>query len=132
MKLCPCCSNKRYLDCCGAYLVKKQLPETPEALMRSRYTAFVEDNIQYIKRTMRGPALADFNKDPFREKVQWLDLNVIQSYIEPDDPDVGYVEFKARYKFNKKIFCIHENSKFNKINNKWFYVSGELFTDPET
>lgn len=125
MKLCPCGTQKRYLDCCGAYLLKKALPSTPEALMRSRYTAFVEGDIRYIRQTMYGEALANFNKQAIKKKVQWVKLEVLNAEIEPNNPDMGTVEFKAYYQEDKKLFCIHERSVFHKIDDRWFYVSGK-------
>lgn len=37
---CPCGSQSRYADCCQRYHAGENAP-TPEALMRSRFTAFV-------------------------------------------------------------------------------------------
>lgn len=98
MKLCPCGSKKRYMDCCGIYIQKKMPVETPEALMRSRYSAFVEGNIPYIRKTMRGPALLGFDKKNFKADTTWLGLEVIATAIDPHNPNLGTVEFKAKYK----------------------------------
>lgn len=127
MKPCPCDKQKRYMDCCGLYIQKKMLAETPEKLMRSRYSAFAEGNISYIRKTMRGAALLDFNKKNMNEDVIWLGLEVIHSALDPNDPNIGYVEFKAHYKQknNKESGILHEKSRFEKMNGKWFYVSGE-------
>ena len=48
---CPCGRNKSYQDCCG--LIHKSLKEaeTAEDLMRSRYTAFVKGNGQYLQKS---------------------------------------------------------------------------------
>lgn len=127
MKLCPCDSQKRYLDCCGAYIQEKIPAETPEALMRSRYTAYVEENYDYIKQTMREPALSQFNKKEITKgKIQWLGLNVIASSIDNHDPTIGFVEFKARYQLVGEGIerCIHENSEFHRIKGCWYYVDG--------
>jgi SEC-C motif-containing protein len=122
MKVCPCGSQKRFLDCCGLYIQKKILPETPEALMRSRYTAYVEERIDYIRRTMRGAALLSFDKKSASRKVVWLGLEVISSSHDQNNPSIGYVEFKARYRDNQETVCIHERSKFERIERKWYYV----------
>lgn len=159
MKICPCGSNQRYMDCCGLYIQKNKPAETPDILMRSRYSAFVEGNIPYIKKTMRGPALIGFNKQNFEEDITWLELEVISTEQDPKTPNEGFVEFKAKYQTkNKQPFSktstpefqhenhplrrgstpkasggcsqtetLHEKSKFEKINGKWYYVSGEHF-----
>ncbi len=118
------------MDCCGAYIQKKKQAETPEILMRSRYSAFAEGNIAYIRKTMRGHALLGFDKKNYlQDNTIWLGLEVIATNLEPRNPNLGYVEFKAKYKQkqNKETETIHENSKFEKIAGKWYYVSGELF-----
>lgn len=126
MKLCPCGNPKRYLDCCGAALQKNIPAETPEALMRSRYTAFVERKFDYIQKTMRPPASLKFNKkEAKKDHPEWLGLTVIHSSIDNDNNQLGYVEFKAHYKNIGKIFCIHEKSIFHCIEGRWYYVDGE-------
>jgi SEC-C motif-containing protein len=124
MKYCPCGSNKRYLECCGAYLLKKSIPNTPEALMRSRYTAYVEGNIDYIRRTMRGAALLNFNKHEAKKKVEWRGLEIINADLEPENPAIGYVEFKAKYEKDKQELWLHEKSEFHLIDGRWYYVDG--------
>ncbi|MDP6109524.1 MAG: YchJ family metal-binding protein, partial [Rhodospirillales bacterium] len=51
MSKCPCKSGLAYDDCCGPYIAGKAAP-TAEALMRSRYTAHVEDNHAYLIETV--------------------------------------------------------------------------------
>ena len=54
---CPCGSGKPLSACCGPYLEGKEDPPTPEALMRSRYTAYTQGNLDYIEKTMKGNTL---------------------------------------------------------------------------
>lgn len=123
MKYCPCGTNKRYLECCGAYLQKKEIAPTPEALMRSRYSAYVEDKLDFIRRTMRGEALLNFSKKKAKEKVTWLGLEVLSSSFETHNPLIGYVEFKAKYKVADQIRVMHEKSEFHKIDDRWYYTN---------
>lgn len=127
MKSCPCGSQNRYLDCCGAYLKRISIPKTPEALMRSRYAAFVEGDLNYIKKTMRPPASLNFNKKNNQDDREWVGLEVIQAWLDSNTPTVGYVEFKASYRLNKVFYTIHEQSEFHLINGKWYYISGQQF-----
>lgn len=125
IKYCPCGSQQRYLDCCGLYLIKKQLPATPEALMRSRYTAYVEKNADYIRKTMREPALLHFNKKSIlKSTTEWQGLQVIKTYLDPNNSHIGYVEFIARYKQGGLQGNIHELSEFRYEQNKWCYIDG--------
>ncbi len=59
---CPCKSEKEYAQCCEPFIIGNQLPNTPEQLMCSRYTAYTQANIDYIVATMKGAALKDFDK----------------------------------------------------------------------
>ncbi|KTD18423.1 YchJ family protein [Legionella jordanis] len=128
MNLCPCGSKKNYDDCCGLYLTGKANAKTPEVLMRSRYTAYTRANIDYIKQTMRGSALQGFHEieaATWARRVQWLDLKVIRSYLDPLDSNKGWVEFKARFKEGDQLESIHELSEFECQEGLWFYTSGQ-------
>lgn len=95
--------------------------------MRSRYSAFVTGNVDYIEKTMRGPALEGFNKNQTQEwtlSVHWLDLTIISMRSDLQHANKGYVEFIARYLENQQIKLIHECSEFHYIHGKWYYVTG--------
>ncbi len=46
---CPCSSGLDFASCCEPYLTGAKLPPAPEALMRSRYSAFATGNITYLE-----------------------------------------------------------------------------------
>ncbi len=123
---CPCGSNKTYLACCEKFLQGKQIPPTPEALMRSRYTAFTFSNIDYISQTMTGVALQNFNPDNAKvwaKQIKWLGLEVINaSPIENNER--GSVEFIVHYLLNDRKQNLHEISEFRRENDRWYYVDG--------
>lgn len=126
MPNCPCGSNKNYSECCSIYINGQTKPETPEKLMRSRYTAFTQANIDYIQQTMIAPALNYFNAESAKQwatTVQWLGLEVIHSNVEKTK---GYVEFIAHFNNAQgKKDCIYEVSEFHQLNGQWFYVDGK-------
>ena len=134
---CPCGSSFLYSACCGLIHENHLEAKTPEALMRSRYSAFVLGKADYIKNTMRPPVLDLFNEAEFSKKTeQWLGLQVIQSHLDPANPNIGYVEFKAKYQQNipeknkaltSKPFLLHELSKFQLEDSKWYYIDGKHF-----
>lgn len=122
---CPCGSQKNYLTCCEPFILGKQKPSTPEMLMRSRYTAFTIADMDYIKETMRGQALADFQEieaTRWAKKVTWIKLNVIKSTIQ--NSSLGYVEFEASFVDGHRLKSIHEKSQFILEEGSWYYVSG--------
>lgn len=122
---CPCGSKKPYLTCCGLYVEQQQIPKTPEALMRSRYTAYARNNIDYISATMLDRAAQNFDKEDAKNwtaQVQWLRLKVLRSSVDKQNSHRGYVEFKAYYSWQNKEYCLHEHSEFLFEEGRWFYV----------
>lgn len=126
MNTCPCGSNLDYSSCCGLYHSNEAIPKTPEALMRSRYTAYTLANMDYIKKTMQGKPTVGFNEievAQWSKSILWLGLRIIKSY--QDDENTGFVEFIASYLDNHFIKSIHEMSQFQAINGCWFYIDGK-------
>ena len=124
---CPCGSAQSFEKCCGPYISKQCKPTTPEALMRSRYTAYSQANIGYILRTMSGKALKSFNKKEaieWAKSADWLGLNIMN--IKYKNDFIGYVEFIARYRLNGIEHIIHERSRFECIVGSWYYVGGRV------
>lgn len=122
---CPCFFEKSYKSCCEPYLLGEKIPETPEALMRSRYTAYTMANIDYIKATMRGNALIGFQEldaKHWAKRVRWVKLNVLNSSLE--NATTGYVEFEAQFVDGSRLKSIHEKSTFLREENQWFYIEG--------
>lgn len=125
MTLCPCGSSKEYLACCGPFINESALPDTPEKLMRSRYTAYTEGNIDYIAKTMKGPAAVDFDVEEAKSWVHhviWQGLEVLNT--EHDDKN-GLVEFIAHYAHAGKKLTMHEVSIFNLEEGRWYYVDSK-------
>ena len=124
---CPCCSQKDYSECCERYISGKELPPTAEALMRSRYTAYVKHNITYLKETLAPESRHDFNEADALEwakKSQWLGLEILKA-------DENTVEFIAKYKAKGKVLEHHEVSKFKKKDGKWYFVDGDSHVHEE-
>lgn len=127
--LCPCCSGQNFAECCKEILAGTKIATTPLELMRSRYSAHACKNMAHILRTMRGKPLKLFDEQKTREEwfdqAVWKQMEIIEaSSISKDDKN-GIVEFKAYYDFNGAEHVMHERSKFQKIDNKWYYVSGQ-------
>ena len=51
MQTCPCQSQQPYENCCQPYHEQSKQPKTAEQLMRSRYAAYVLQQIDYIIKT---------------------------------------------------------------------------------
>ena len=123
---CPCGSQKPYEGCCGLYLSGKETPPSPEALMRSRYTAFTFGNLDYIEDTMRENALKRFNREAVERSLKetmWIQLTVLRA---TEGGDRGTVQFMVCFKQKDKKMIMHEISTFKRIKEKWYYTEGEI------
>ncbi|MBL7003020.1 MAG: SEC-C domain-containing protein [Gammaproteobacteria bacterium] len=118
---CPCGSVKQLKDCCLPIIEQHQVANSPEQLMRSRFTAFYLQHVVWLNASWSlstRPQTINFEND-----LKWLDLKIIDAQII--SADKGTVEFEARYLKNGKINAIHENSRFIKENNLWVYTDGD-------
>lgn len=128
-KLCPCCSGALMSACCAPVIAGLNA-SSPLALMRSRYTAFTQNNLAYIEKTMKGPALKSFlntKNTPTCERGQaWKKLEIIDTPLVKKRDKQGVVEFIATYEIEGIAHHLHERSRFIKIANRWFYVDGQI------
>ena len=125
---CPCGSDIDYETCCGRYHSGEQDALTAEVLMRSRYSAYVLGNEDYLLKTWHEttrPQSLELDKD---NVTKWNGLAIRSTEKGTEQDDHGVVEFIARYKINGKAHHLHEISRFNKEHGQWFYVDGDLQT----
>ena len=127
IKNCPCGRNKTYVDCCKKAHNNIESVKTAEDLMRSRYSAFVLANIDYLmlswsSKTCNTSAKAKKELKEWTTSVTWVKLNVINSNDGQEHHNTGTVEFKAFFYENGHLECIQENSFFERQNKHWVYV----------
>ncbi|MFG6465770.1 YchJ family protein [Roseateles sp. BYS87W] len=125
---CPCGRPTSYATCCGAlhraFAAGAGLTATtPEALMRSRYSAFVTDRRDYLLATWHPSTRPDVLEPP-EPGLKWLGLQVKGSAMQ--DADHGTVEFVARSKLGGRAHRLQERSRFVREAGAWFYVDGDL------
>lgn len=126
---CPCNPSKKYSDCCEKAHQNIQTVLTAEVLMRSRYSAFVLADINYLKKSHHSntkPSDKE-NKEILRwtKSVEWIKLEVLNTTKGTKKDLTGTVEFKAFFIENAKIDVIYENSSFCKENNHWVYFKAD-------
>lgn len=121
---CPCGSGRSLADCCGPYLEGQAIAPTAEALMRSRYAAYVLQNEGYLLATWhpstRPPSL-DLAEGA---RPKWIGLEVKQ-HAQQDETH-ALVEFVARYRLNGRAHRLHEKSRFVREAGRWFYLDGDI------
>ena len=117
---CPCGSGAAFLECCRAYLRGESPAPTAEALMRSRYTAYVRHDGGYLMRTWHPdtcPATLDV------EEMEWRGLEVLGSTGGGADDATGTVTFAAHYATGKiSMGTMREKSAFIRVDGRWLYV----------
>jgi len=118
---CPCGLPAVYVDCCGRYHAGPLagLAPTPEALMRSRYSAFVLDVRAYLQSTWHVSQRPTSMEAP-EPGLRWLGLSVQASGML--GPDEGWVRFVARSKLGGRAHRLEETSRFVREAGRWFYV----------
>ncbi len=130
---CPCGSKKTYINCCKIFHDGKN-PTTALELMKSRFTAFVVGNINYIINTTHEDNIEySSDKSKWREDIQDVvnstDFNKLEILEFIDGEEEAYVTFKLGLKQKGLDTSFTEKSKFLKIDGKWLYRSGEFLDD---
>src|SRR4051812_32693665 len=72
---CPC-GGASFATCCGPYLAGEAVPQTAEALMRSRYSAYTRRDEAYLRATWHPSTLPTEPIVQENEPLQWLGLEV--------------------------------------------------------
>ena len=93
--------------------------------MRSRYSAFVRDNADYMR--------ASWHPDTRPAELtleggdQWLGLEIVDAKQEGD---AGQVHFRATHRDGDGFAVLEEHSRFVRENDHWFYLDGEHTVTP--
>ncbi|MFC8145093.1 YchJ family protein [Streptomyces paradoxus] len=117
---CPCGLPEPYEACCGRYHSGAVAAPTAEALMRSRYCAFVKGDAGYLLRTWHPRTRpGTLELDP---GMRWTGLEVLGTSGGSAFHSAGTVEFRASYRGGS----LHERSSFERVDGAWVYVDGEF------
>ncbi|MFF7973047.1 YchJ family metal-binding protein [Streptomyces sp. NPDC007905] len=126
---CPCGRPESYDACCGRYLAQPRTGSTgaaaptAEALMRSRYSAFVKGDAAYLLRTWHPRTRPErLELDP---RVRWTGLEILGGTEGSAFHSTGTVTFRASYQGGS----LHERSRFERLDGAWVYVDGEFLDE---
>lgn len=128
MSVCVCGSGDEFDECCAPLLAGQPAP-TAEALMRSRYAAYVVGNLDHLERTDMPEARDAFNRldaERIAAETTWLGLKVLHVVDGGSDDLTGQVEFTFRYRQHGKTHVQHELSQFCREDGAWLYHSSEM------
>lgn len=121
---CYCKSELEFENCCKPYIYTLKKPATPEQLMRSRYSAYVLQEADYLIQTTHISQRRHYKKKDVLEWSKtntWLKLEVVQA-------EGAIVEFKAYYiDGTLQAQVHHEKSTFKQEKGIWYYVDGKFY-----
>lgn len=129
MTSCHCGSGRQPEACCIPLIQGTTSPMSAEALMRSRYTAYVTGDIDYIMATTLPASRADSDIEAMRSwasNAEWAGLEIISTHAGQEEDKQGLVEFVAHYNLNGVAQRHHEKSLFVKEEGKWFFKDGDV------
>ncbi|WP_266100646.1 YchJ family protein [Marinobacter sp. F3R08] len=116
---CPCGHGKTYAECCQP-LHHGQPASSPEALMRSRYAAFVLGLADYLRATWHDSTRPETLS--LEDSPDWTLLQILNS---DQTGDTGSVHFRAIYRVGSGWGFLEENSRFVREQGRWYYLQGE-------
>ncbi len=129
MANCPCGLEQTYEKCCAPFINGKALPPTAEALMRSRYSAFVKGAVDYIVESHHPDTRSEVNPEEIKSWSQhskWLGLEIREKDKGAAADSTGQIEFVCRYEVDGQGLEHHELSDFKKEDGRWYFVDGKI------
>jgi len=118
---CPCGNDMNYPDCCEPLHSRQVKAESPQQLMRSRYSAYVFQLNDYLLATWHPSSRPDTLM--LSDQPQWMKLEILSSKQRGDK---GRVHFRAFYRDNDDIGYMEEVSDFVCEQGYWFYLRGKV------
>lgn len=126
--LCPCNSGRTYQQCCQPRHDNRQAADTAEALMRSRYSAYVLELWRYLYNSWDPQTRPTRKALSKTESSAWQNLEIVSTRKGTAIDEDGMVEFKASWRDSSgNTQILHEQSRFRRIGGKWVYVDGDIF-----
>lgn len=135
--MCYCGSGIAFDMCCQP-VIQQQNAQSPEQLMRSRFSAYCSKQADYLQQTWhQSQRSANQAADilQFAQSVHFVKLEIKQATSErprafAQGPitaqTVGYVEFIASFIAEDRLQHIHEISRFLYEQTAWYYLDGTI------
>ena len=127
---CPCSSGNDFASCCEPFLEGKAEPQTAEALMRSRYSAYAVGKVKYIGETHNPDTRHTFDEEASREWAEnatWTGLSILNTEKGRENDSKGIVEFVAHFDDAQGRERTHrERSNFEKKKGRWYFIDGDV------
>lgn len=121
---CPCGSGDSLADCCGRYHEGAAAP-CAQSLMRSRYSAYVLGNVDYLVATSLPAQQTKLDVEGIRAwslQSTWLGLEVEHSELLGGQPEHARVTFVARWHDADGEHSHRERSAFVQNGGRWYFI----------
>jgi len=122
--LCPCGSQLSFAKCCQIYHEGKKPAPTAEALLRSRYSAFVTGAVDYILDTHHPETRDQIKREEildWSKNSEWLNLTMHTIERGTTKDEDGIIDFTARYGQGGREVDHREKSEFRKKDGAWYF-----------
>lgn len=130
---CHCGKGESFESCCGPLIKGERKAKTAEELMRSRYSAFVEAEIDYIMKTHDPDTVGQIDRDgtlEWAKQSEWLGLDILDTENGNEEDSFGRVDFVTKYKIRGSTLEHRESATFRKNNDTWLFVDGQQIAGP--
>ena len=129
----PCpCGGGAYSGCCEPFHLGQSLPATAEQLMRSRYSAFSRNLIDYLIETHPSPEPLAERRQALKASnrgVRWTQLRISAREAGGEADLSGPVTFEAQYRQAGQTHVLRECSRFGReggeLGGRWLYLAAE-------
>lgn len=131
MEPCPCGSGRTLAECCQPVIAGTVPAATAEALMRSRYSAFVLGEVDYILESNHSSTRDQVDRDEIERwsrESQWQGLEVLDTQQGGEHDDSGVVDFHARYVLDETPHDHFERATFRRENGVWRFLDAKAIT----
>lgn len=129
MTQCPCGSGSTYSECCEPVISGAQKAATAEQLMRARYSAYVNTEMNFIFESTHPDHREGYDHagtKEWAESSEWLGLDIISTSKGGSEDSVGEVEFIARFTEGGNKREHHEAGQFKKKGGEWYFTEGTM------
>jgi len=122
--ICPCGSGDLLDGCCGRYHAGNPAP-CAEALMRSRYSAYVLGLVDYLLETTLPVQKGSLDRESISQwsaQSTWLGLEVESAELLGGKPEHAFVTFTARWHDAAGEHSHRERSAFVQNQGRWYFI----------
>jgi SEC-C motif-containing protein len=128
---CPCGTGLTFSDCCEPIISGRRESASAEELMRARYSAYATGAAEFVVETTHQSTRHEAKLDSIREWSEtstWRGLSILETKTLSDDK--ASVSFEARYTQKGEEITHREKSLFERMEGRWFFVTGETLKNP--